>query len=64
MSISSRTTFCVPKPKKQEDLLSGLEQFDWKALSEFRRIGNGSYGFVDFAKYKKNASDLGSTMTM
>ena len=59
MSISSRTTFCVPKPKKQEDLLSGLEQFDWKALSEFRRIGNGSYGFVDFAKYKKNASDLG-----
>ena len=38
MSISSRTTFHVPKAKRQEDLLSGIEKFDWEDLSEFRRI--------------------------
>ena len=34
MSLSARTKFRVPKPKRQEDLLPGLKKFDWKDLSE------------------------------
>ena len=38
MSTSSRTTFHVLKAKRQADLLSRLEKFDWEDLSEFQRI--------------------------
>ncbi len=43
--------FRFPKPRKREDLLAGIPKFQWDDLSAMKRIGNGSFGSVDFARY-------------
>ena len=49
-------TFRFPKPRKREDPLASIPQFYWQDLTDLRRIGNGSFGCVDFANYRPKGS--------
>ena len=53
-SCSGRLSFTVPKAKKlrREDPFDNLPHFNWQDLQGIRRIGNGSFGTVDFAVYR------------
>ena len=54
--VEMAATFRFPKPRNREDPLASIPQFYWQDLNDLRRIGNGSFGCVDFANYRPKGS--------